>query len=230
MAIFGYLVIIALFMGMVFFCFLWGILEYLKPKDPGPLFIDLDRSIRKRLRRKNFKGKTPNSEYSPHSKLESIMGESDETSNFSDVKETIRVKGDLRIPKGEIIPYNIIIDGNLTSQEDVIFQGGLHVKGRVVIGARNRLEKSIVCQKELFLSKDVTVNNCIDCDGLVLIRKGLRVGASLEGGSIASRSPIFLEKPIGPLRIKSKKGVRVVGDLNAVIPQDLKPIVEVVSK
>jgi hypothetical protein len=230
LAISGYLVVIALFLGMVIFCFLWGILEYLKPKDPGPLFIDLDRSIRKRLRRKKFNtGEAPDKEHAVHSKLESTMGESCEASQFSELKETIRVKGDLRIPKGEIIPYNMIVDGNLTSQKDVIFQGGLHVKGRVVIGARNRLEKSIVCQKELFLSKDVTVNNCIDCEGLILIKKGLKVGASLEGGGIASRSTIFLEKPLGPLRIKSKKGVRVVDDLNDVIPQDLKPIIEVVS-
>lgn len=228
MAISGYLIVIALFLGMVIFCFLWGLLEYKKPKDAGPLFIDLDRSIRKRLiRKKRNTAKAPNNEHVAHSKLELTMGESGEESHSSDVKETIRVRGDLRISKGEIIPYNMIVDGNLTSQEDVIFQGGLHVKGRVVIGARNRLEKSIVCQKELFLSKDVTVNNCIDCEGRVLIKKGLRLGASLEGGAIASRSTIYLEKPIGPLRIKSKKGVRVVGVLNDVIPQDLKTIIEV---
>ena len=211
-------------MGMVIFCFLWGILEYLKPKDPGPLFIDLDRSIRKRLRRKNFKGKTPNSEYSPHSKLESIMGESDETSNFSDVKETIRVKGDLRIPKGEIIPYNMIIEGNLVSQEDVTFQGGLHVKGRATIGANNRLEKSIVCQKDLFLCQDVIVNNCIDCEGLVFIKNGVRVGVGIDGGGIASKRSIYLENAEGPLRIQSEEGIRLVGNLEDVLPKDIKGV------
>jgi hypothetical protein len=227
-AAFGYLVVVALFLGMVFFCFLWGILEYSKPKDPGPLFIDLDRSIRKRLRHKKCNtGKRPDNEQTVHSKLELTKGKSGQSSRISDAKETIRVRGDLRIPKGEVIPYNMIVDGNLTSQEDVIFQGGLNVKGRVVIGARNRLEKSVVCQKELFLSKDVTVNNCIDCEGPVLIKEGLRIGAGSEGGGVASRSTIFLEKPIGPLRIKSEKEVRVVGVLNDVIPQDLKSIVEV---
>lgn len=228
MPIFGYLVLIALFLGMVILCFLLGILEFAKPKDPGPLFIDLDRTIRKRLRRTRCNtGKESDVENDVHSKLKLTTGESGEASQFSDVKETIRVRGDLRIPKGEVVPYNMIVDGNLTSQEDVIFQGGLHVKGRVVIGARNRLEKSIVCQKELFLSKDVIVNNCIDCEGLVLIKKGLRVGAGSEGGGIASRSTIFLEKPVGPLRIKSKKGVRIVGILSDAIPQDLKSIIEV---
>ena len=227
--ILGYFVVIALFLGLVILCFLMGILEYAKPKDPGPLFIDLDRFIRKRLRRKkrNTSKVSGNEARAAHSKRELTMGESGEAAQFSDVKETIRVSGDLRIPKGEVIPYNMIVDGNLTSQGDVIFQGGLHVKGRVMIGARNRIEKSIVCQKELFLSEDVTVKNCIDCEGLVLIKRGLRIGTGLEGGGIASRSTIFIEKPVGPLRIKSEKGVRVVGVLNEVIPQDLTLIFKV---
>jgi len=226
----GYLIVIALFLGMVSLCFFWGLLEYKKPKDPGPLFIDLDRSIRKRLLRKKRKtSKATNNDQVAHSKLHLPMDESDEASRSSQVKETIRVKGNLKIPKGEVIPYNMIVDGNLVSQEDVVFQGGLHVTGKVVIGAHNRLEKSIVCQKDLFLSEDVTVNNCIDCEGQVLIKQGLRLGLSQEGGAIASRNTIFIEKPSGPLRIKSGKGIRVVGVLDNVIPQDLKILIEVIG-
>ncbi len=140
--------------------------------------------------------------------------------------ETIRVRGDVRVPKGEAIPYSMIVEGNLSSQNDVIFQGGLHIKGRAIIGARNRIEKSIVCQKELFLSEDVIVNNCIDCEGPVFIRKGARVGVGVEGGGIASASTIFLEEAEGALKIYSRKEIRIVESLNEVTPEYLKPTVE----
>jgi len=204
---FGYLEILGLFIGMIFLCFLWGIWEYKKPKDPGPLFIDLNRTIEKRVRVREC----------------SVGGL---TQNPS-VYETIRVRGDLRIPKGEVVPYNMIVEGNLTSQEDVIFQGGLHVRGRAVIGVRNRLEKSIVCQKELLLSEDVIVYNCIDCEGLVFIKNGVRIGLGVEGGGIASASTIYLENARGPLRIHSKARIHIVGTLEKVIPKDLEQTIEV---
>ena len=196
---FGYFALLVLFLGMIILCFVWAIWEYKKPKDPGPLFIDLDRTIDEK----------------PEG-LESVTFRTQGA-------ETIRARGDVRIPKGEVVPYNMIVEGNLTSQEDVTFQGGLHVKGRAIIGARNRIEKSIVCEKDLLLLEDVIVLNSIDCEGHVFIKKGVRVGVSAEGGGIASASTICLEKAEGPLKIYSKEGVRIFESLEEVIPGDLKP-------
>lgn len=226
--IFGYLGVLGLFIGLIIMCFFWGIWEYRKPKDPGPLFIDLDRTIKKKLSGPKFStSKVPFREPPSHSRQPPIMAESIKLSQKLDANETIRVRGDVTITKGEVIPYNMIVEGNLVSQEDVTFQGGLHVKGRCVIGARNILEKSIVCQKELFLFEDVIVCNCIDCEGPVFIKNGVRVGIGTEGGGIASANTIYLENVAGPMRIYSEEGIRVAGDLEAVIPEDLRQVVEV---
>ncbi len=227
MPIFGYFGIVSLFAGLIVLCFFWGIWEYKKPKDPGPLFIDLDRTIKKRLRtRECGASKTPVWGTTSNSRQTTMIGESNRLPNNSSVNETIRVRGNVRIAKGEVIPYNMIIEGNLVSQEGVRFQGGLHVKGQAIIGANNRLEKSIVCQKDLLLCQDVIINNCIDSEGLVFIRNGVRVGVGIDGGGISSKRTIYLENAEGPLRIHSEEGVRLVGNLEAVIPKDLK-VVEV---
>ncbi len=137
--------------------------------------------------------------------------------------ETIRVRGDIRIPKEEVIPYNMIVEGNLTSEHDVTFQGGLHIKGRGIIGARNLLEKSIVCQKELVLLEDVMVHNCVDCEGLVFIKKGAMIGVGVEGGGITSTNTICLEGAEGAQKIYSREEIRTVKSIKEVIHGDLKP-------
>ncbi len=228
MPILGYFVILSLFVGMIVLCFFWGVLEFKKPKDPGPLFIDLDRTVEKRENGRECNGyQAPTHEHSVHSGDASILIKSSESTQNSIVHETIRVRGDLRIPKGELIPYNMIVEGNLISQEDVTFQGGIHVKGRAVIGARNRLEKSIVCQKDLLILEDVVVLNCVDCEGLLFIKKGVNVGVGVEGGGIASARTIYLENAEGPLRIHSKEGIHIVGTFKEVLPEDWKQIIEV---
>jgi len=124
----------------------------------------------------------------------------------------------------------MVVEGNLVSDENVTFQGGLHIKGHAVIGAHNRLKKSIVCEQDLFLFGYVTVYNCIDCDGLLFIQNGIRVGVGEEGGGIASAGKIYLENVEGPLKIQSEEGIRIVGNLKAVISEDLKQIIKVKSR
>ncbi len=224
----GYLGIFGAYIGMIALCFFWGAWEWKKPEDPGPLFIDLERTIRKKIRKYEFRlSRTHACETPTELVPESVQSDSSGLSQTVSSNETIRVRGDLRIAKGELIPYNMIVEGNLTSQEDVIFQGGLHIKGRAVIGARNRIEKSIVCQKELILFEDVIVYNCIDCDGLVFIKRGVKVGVGQEGGGIASAKTVYLENVEGPLEIHSKDRIRIVGVLMEVVPDELREIIEV---
>ncbi len=212
---------------MALLCFLWGVWEWKKPKDPGPLFIDLDRTIERKVKGcKSKLDRTPVREISDHCR-QNILGKSVALAPNLGTTETIRVRGDLRISKGEVIPYNMIVEGNLISQEDVTFQGGLHIRGRAVIGARNRLEKSIICQKELILFEDVTIYNCVDCEGLVFIKNGVRVGVGKEGGGIASCRTIYLENAEGPLEIHSKERICIVGVFKDVIPDELNQLIEV---
>jgi hypothetical protein len=224
----GYIGILSLFVGMIALCFFWALFEWKRPKDPGPLFINLDRTTKKRLKKHESSMSRTLACASPEKSSQiTINDDSNELSQSFNENETIRVRGDLTITKGEIIPFNMIVEGNLTSQEDVIFKGGLHVKGRAVIGARNRLEKSIVCQKELILFENAIVYNCIDCEGLVFIKSGVKVGVGPEGGGIASASKIYLENAEGPLEIRSKETIRIVGTFKEGIPDELKQITEV---
>jgi predicted acyltransferase (DUF342 family) len=224
----GYPTILGLFVGMIILCFLWGIWEWKKPADSGPLFIDLDRTIEKKMK-KNEYDTSRKFAYDNFARSTQALMQADirgPPQSFC-VKETIRVRGDLRIAKGEIIHYNMIVEGDLISQEDVTFQGGLHVKGRAVLGPRNRLEKSIVCQKELVILEDVIVCNCIDCEGLVFIKSGLKAGRGPEGGGVVSAKKVYLESAEGPLEIHSKERISIVGTLQKIIPAELKETVEV---
>ncbi len=244
---FGYLVILGLLAGLTVLCFIWGVWEYKRPKNPGPLYIDLDRTIDERKEAPKI-DKAADSEASNRSRKPSHRDELSELIQWNPLideiinekfdkrsriwmqeAETIRVRGDARIPKGEVISYNMIVEGNLISEGDVTFLGGLHVKGRAIIGARNLLGKSIVCERELVLLEDVIVRNCVDCEGSVFIKRGARIGISVEGGGIASGGTICLEKAEGPLKIYSKKGIRIVESLKEVVPDYLKPNVEVVA-
>lgn len=243
---FGYLIILFLLVGLTILCFVWGFWEYKKPKDSGPLFIDLDRTIDERSARVYKIGEARAPELYAHSG-KTISGDKlDRTTERNHIMdeisknrfetrartwmqeaETIRVIGDVRIPRGEVIQYNLVVEGDLTSEADVTFLGGLHVKGRAIIGARNFLGKSIVCQRELIVLEDVIVRNCIDCKGPVFVKRGARVGMGVEGGGIASASTICVEKAEGPLKVHSVEGVRVVESLKEVVSEDLKSNVDV---
>ncbi len=242
MIAFGYFVILGLLAGLTVLCFVWGVWEYKKPEDSGPLFVDLDRTIGKRsdrahrrdegvesdlsaLPRKTL-GERGSSGNSPWIQMTGKLANNRfETQTYARSKEaeTIRVRGDARIPRGEVIPYNMIVEGDLTSEADVTFLGGLHVEGMAKIGARNFLGKSLVCRRELILLEDVIVRNCVDCDGPIFIKEGVKVGMGGEGGGIASASVIYLEKAEGPLTIHSKEGIRVVASLEEATQEQLKP-------
>jgi hypothetical protein len=223
----GYPGLLGLFVGMIVLCFFWGVWEWKKPTDAGPLFIDLDRTIKRKIgKHESSLSRTSSCDHTadPNQKIHS---DSSELVQRSITNETIRVRGDLRIAKGEVIPYGMLVEGDLISQEDVTFKGGLHVKGRAAIGKRNRLEKSIVCQKELFLFEDVIVYNCVECEGNVFIKSGVKVGVGPEGGGIASENTVYLENAEGPLEIHSKERIRIVGNLKEVIPDELTEIIKV---
>jgi predicted acyltransferase (DUF342 family) len=142
--------------------------------------------------------------------------------------ETIRVCGNIRIPKNVTVPYNMIVEGDLISECDVRFQGSLNVKGMGIIGSRNILDKSIVCQKDLVLLDDVRVNNCIESEERIFI-KNVRVGVDLFGGGIASGKTIYLEGTEGLQKIHSNDEIHIVESIAEEIPQKLKGIIEVIA-
>ena len=139
--------------------------------------------------------------------------------------ETARVRGDVSIPENDIVPFNIIVEGGLISQSDVVFQGGLHVKGSAVLGDRNSVMKSIICEEMVVLGRNTVVENLVDSDGPVFVRRGVIVGTGERGG-IASGDTVYVELGFsGKTKIYASKGVKVVKNIHEILPEGLKQII-----
>lgn len=136
--------------------------------------------------------------------------------------ETVRVKGDVSIPENDRVPFNIIVDGALITQSDVVFQGGLHVKGNTVLGDRNSVMKSLICDDMVLLGRNTVVENLVDSDGPVFVRHGVIVGTGDKGG-IASGDTVYVELGFsGKTKIYAYRGVKVVKDIHEILPDPLK--------
>jgi len=136
--------------------------------------------------------------------------------------ETVRVKGNVSIPENDRVPFNIIVDGSLITQSDVVFQGGLHVKGNTVLGDRNSVMKSLICEEMVVLGRNTLVENLVDSDGPVFVRHGVIVGTGDNGG-IASGDTVYVELGFsGKTKIYASSGVKVVKNIHDILPDSLK--------
>lgn len=106
--------------------------------------------------------------------------------------ETARIKGSIDIPDGEVVPFNLIVVGNLKSGEHVVFQGGVHVTGNVKIGKANRLWKSLVGARDIFLGDYTIVENCVDADRNIVAGREVKVGRGLDGGGMSAGGRVTL--------------------------------------
>jgi hypothetical protein len=139
--------------------------------------------------------------------------------------ETARVKGDVSIPRNEVVPYNIIVEGNLVAQSNVVFQGGLHVKGTTVLGDKNTVMKSLICEKEVIIGRNTVLENCVDADGSIFVRRGVIVGTGNKGG-IASGENVYVELGFsGKTKVYAPKGIQIVKNIHEVLPKRLKDII-----
>lgn len=107
--------------------------------------------------------------------------------------DTIRVKGDVNIPTGERIAGNLIVEGNLSTEPAVAFEGGVHVNGSVDLGAGAVLAKSLVARGNITLNEGCIIEQCCDADGDLYVKSGTRVGNSGTGG-LSSRKTVFIER------------------------------------
>jgi hypothetical protein len=139
--------------------------------------------------------------------------------------ETARVKGDVSIPENDTVPFNIIVEGSLISQSGVVFQGGLHVKGNAVLGDRNSVMKSLICEEMVVLGRNTVVENLVDSEGPVFVRRGVIVGTGEKGG-IASGDTVYVELGFsGKTKIYASRGVKVVKNIHEILPEGLKQII-----
>ena len=137
--------------------------------------------------------------------------------------ETIRVKGDVRIPPKEVVPYNLIVCGDLFTKEEVVINGGIHVKGDAVIGPENGIGKSLVVEGDLVIGKDTLVGNCADVKGSIYVARGVTIGISKEGGGLVSGKKVYMERgTLGKTKIYAAEGIRVVDSLMEVLPEKFR--------
>ncbi|HDP69748.1 MAG TPA: hypothetical protein ENN38_02940 [Actinobacteria bacterium] len=132
--------------------------------------------------------------------------------------ESVLVKGDIAISEGETVPYNIIVKGDLTSHADVVFQGGLHATGDIFIGDRNRIMGSIVGAEKVILGMDTVVENCVDTEKDIFVRKGVTIGTEKRGGGLAAGGKVYLEEGVlGRYKVYAEKGIQTVENIDDVL-------------
>lgn len=137
--------------------------------------------------------------------------------------ETVRIKGDVRVPAGEFVPYNLIVLGNFYIGGDVAIRGGVHVKGEAVIGPRNGIGKSMVVEKDLVIGQETMIGNCVDAGGYAFISRGVVIGIERGGGGLVSGRAIFMEPGVVVRgKIYAKEGVRLVDSIENFLPDRLR--------
>jgi hypothetical protein len=137
--------------------------------------------------------------------------------------ETIRIKGNVKIPAREFIPYNLIVCGNLITKSDVVIKGGIHVKGDTLIGPKNGIGRSLVVEGELVIEEDTVIGNCVDAQGSVYVARGVAIGIAREGGGLVSGGTVYMERgTLGKTKIYATKGVRVIESIREVLPKRFK--------
>lgn len=107
-------------------------------------------------------------------------------------KTTARIKGNIEFPAGEDMPFNLIVTGNLTSGENTIFRGGVHVDGRVKTGESNRFRQSLVANNDIYLGDNNVIENCVDTDRDITTGRGVSVGLGIDGGGMSAGGRITI--------------------------------------
>ncbi len=128
--------------------------------------------------------------------------------------DTIRVKGDLFIPEGETLPYDLIAERDLESGAGVTFDGAVHVRGSASIGWANQIRKSLVAGGDIELGEHTTVDGCVHAGGSIFVKTGVQVGVTGNGG-LAAQKTIYIEPEVCAYgKIYGGRGIRIVDLLN----------------
>jgi len=108
--------------------------------------------------------------------------------------ETVRVKGDVKIPDGETVRFGLIVFGDLTSGENVKFLDGLHVEGTLRLGDFNSVKGSVHCEGNMMIGRQTTIEEAVYSLGILLVGKGARIGIGENGGGVVCDSEAYVEQ------------------------------------
>lgn len=123
---------------------------------------------------------------------------------------TLRVRGNVRIPRGTHIPGNLIFEGDLVTDQNVIFEGSVHVRGDARFGKGNRLEETLVSDGDITLEDGCVVGMLAAADGNLTAKENIKIGNG-GGGGLSSQEIVFLSKnTLIHGKVYGKHGIRVV--------------------
>jgi predicted acyltransferase (DUF342 family) len=153
--------------------FMPGIVELRRPRDAGPLFIDMEYTKDPRYFGKSFKG------------IMKKLARSDVGLGMSSVslsrREVIQVAHTQRVNKGKQFNHIFCIVGDIATAEKVCFRKEIYVTGKASIGAKNMV-RAIASDGKVFLDSKTTVIRWIDAEESIEIREGCDLGVNISCG------------------------------------------------
>jgi predicted acyltransferase (DUF342 family) len=165
-------VLIAFFM-LLLLPFIPGIVELRRPRDAGPLFIDMEYTKDPRYFGKSFKG------------IMKKLARSDVGLGMSSVslsrREVIQVSHTQRVNKGKQFNHVLCIIGDIVTAEKVCFRKEIYVTGKATIGAKNMV-RAIASDGKVFLDRKTTVLRWIDAEESIEVREGCDLGINISCG------------------------------------------------
>jgi len=211
-----YLVLLGVFAMMFFLSFVPGYLEYRLPRDPGPLHIDLSRTVEPRSEALHFRmsseslGKSQEWTPVPPANMPQWTGGAltyqRELKGDGGSFKVLRIDQDLTIPAGTTIESAIIVQGNLVSEQDCSFREWVYVKGQCQIGRSNKLT-SVASGSDMIIGEESEIFGFADSDGNVRIGEGCIVrGLVGSGGKITLEGSCEVKKLNGRVIIVAKSG------------------------
>ena len=175
---------------MVLLVFVPGFIELTRPKDPGPIDIDLDRDMDERYFSRSYKNYLKSSmlKTSIH-QLEADGGSALVSGDsFEDVvlsmnrgPEVVKVSsGDVHLSNGTDFDQPIVVRGDLTIDDECSLMGELKVDKDLRTGFDNRFIAAHA--DNIFLGSDNTISGWIDADKLLSIEDDCEIEGRATAG------------------------------------------------
>ncbi len=186
----NYLILLLGFLFMVLLVFVPGFIELTRPKDPGPIDIDLDRDMDERYFSRSYKNYLKSSllKTSIH-QLEADGGSALVSGDsFEDVvlsmnrgPEVVKVSsGDVHLSNGTDFDQPIVVRGDLTIDDECSLMGELKVDKDLITGFDNRFIAAHA--DNIFLGSDNTISGWIDADKLLSIEDDCEIEGRATAG------------------------------------------------
>ncbi len=166
-------VVFIVFFILLLLPFIPGIIELHRPRDAGPLFIDMEYTKDPRYFGKSFK--------SVMKKL-ARSGIGVGMSNVSlSHREVIQVAQTQKVNTGEQFNHILCVIGDLVTAEKVCFRKEIYITGKATIGAENMV-RAIASDGKVFLDSKTKVLRWIDAEDSIEVCEGCDLGINISSG------------------------------------------------